>query len=366
MPEPSPEIRRPQVTLKTVFTVCAGTLLVLAAVLAVVKAIVAVGLTVAALLLAVALDHLVGMLTRRGWRRGWAIAVVMAGFFGLLVATGFSLVPAAVAQARQLASDFVPKILPAVRRISLVQAAERHLGLGTSPEELEHAASKFIGGAGPVLSFLSSALSVIAGAATVLFLTVFILLFGGPLVRAAMAEARPERQALYGKVLDKIYHSMGGYLGGLTFICSVNALLTTTFLWLDRVPFLLPLGILSGFSSAIPYAGPDVMGTFITLVATATAGVWHGLAAGIYFIAYGQLEGNVLSPLVFRRTVNVNPLIVTLSILFFGEMLGIAGAVVAVPVVASLQIILRELLRIRREHLQRLRTEGVTRAVHAT
>jgi predicted PurR-regulated permease PerM len=319
---------------------------------------VAVGLTVAALLLAVALDHLVAMLTRRGWRRGWAIAAVMAAFLGVLVALGFVLVPAAVAQARQLVSDFVPRILPAVRRIGLVRLAERHLGVGTSPAEIERAVTRLIGGAGPVLAFLGSALSVVAGAVTVLFLTVFILVFGGPLVRAALAEARQERQKLYASVLQKIYQSIGGYLGGLTLICSINATLTMVFLWIDRVPFMLPLGILSGFSSAIPYAGPAVMGTLITLVAAATAGPWHGMAAAIYFIAYGQLEGNVLSPLVFRRAVHVNPLIVTLSILFFGEMLGIAGAVVAVPVVAALQIVLRELLRIRREHLQRLRSEG--------
>jgi len=66
---------------------------------------------------------------------------------------------------------------------------------------------------------------------------------------------------------------------------------------------------------------------------------------------YGEVEGNVLGPLIFRRTVDVNPLIVTLSILFFGEIAGIAGAVLAVPVVATLQIVVREVLRSRREQL---------------
>ena len=65
-----------------------------------------------------------------------------------------------------------------------------------------------------------------------------------------------------------------------------------------------------------------------------------------------MLEGNVLAPLIFRRTVNVNPLVVTLSILFLGEIAGIMGAIIAVPVVATLQIVLREVLRIRRERLQ--------------
>jgi predicted PurR-regulated permease PerM len=114
----------------------------------------------------------------------------------------------------------------------------------------------------------------------------------------------------------------------------------------------------AGLSSLVPYAGPFVVGTGISLIAFATQGLWHGVAAAIYFITYGQIEGNVLGPLIFRRTVHVNPLVVTLSVLFFGELAGIMGAIVAVPVVATLQIILREVLRIRREQL-RLAT-GVT------
>jgi predicted PurR-regulated permease PerM len=107
----------------------------------------------------------------------------------------------------------------------------------------------------------------------------------------------------------------------------------------------------------IPYAGPIVAGTGISLIALFTVGIGHGLASGIYFIIYGLLEGNVLGPLIFRRTVHVNPLVVTLSILFFGEIAGIMGAIVAVPAVATLQIVLRELLRMRRERLN-LRPEA--------
>ena len=155
-------------------------------------------------------------------------------------------------------------------------------------------------------------------------------------------------------MLGKMYQSVGGYLGGLMLICTINAGLTTSFLAIDRVPFFLPLGIASGLSSMVPYAGPLVMGVTISVVALFTGGLWHGLAAGIWFVFYGMLEGNVIGPLVFRRTVHVNPLVVTLSILVLGEIGGIMGAIVAVPVVAVLQIILRELRRIRRQALAAL------------
>jgi predicted PurR-regulated permease PerM len=215
------------------------------------------------------------------------------------------------------------------------------------------------GAAEPVLAALGNILSGVAAAVTIAFLVVFMLIFGGRLIDAALAEARPEHRKLYDDLVGKIYQSIGGYLGGLLFICLINATLTTTFLAIDRVPFFLPLGIVSGMSSMVPYAGPFVSGTFISLLAVATGGLWHGAAAAIYFIAYGQLEGNVLGPLIFRRTVHVNPLVVTLSILFFGEIAGVVGAIVAVPVVAALQIILREVLRIRREQLRLARAKDL-------
>jgi predicted PurR-regulated permease PerM len=339
------------VTLKTVFTVCFGVLVVAALVSGLAHALVSVALTGAALMIAVSLDHVVVRLEHRGIRRWLAVAVVVLALMGIIVGLGFTLIPPAIAQGRELIRG-APSFIRAARGSRLfhvldlrfhiaerVQAAEQHL-----PEMLEGAAT-------PLLAAVGGVLSSVAAAVTVLFLVVFMLIFGKRLVRGVLAEARPEHRTLYDNVVGKIYNSIGGYLGGLLLICTINATLTTSFLAILRLPFFLPLGILSGMSSMVPYAGPFVVGTLISLLALITTGLWHGVAAVIYFIAYGQLEGNVLSPLVFRRTVHVNPLVVTLSILFLGEIAGVVGAIVAVPVVAALQIIVREILRLRREAL---------------
>ena len=117
------------------------------------------------------------------------------------------------------------------------------------------------GAATPILSALGGLLSAVGAAVTIAVLVVFMLIFGGRLIRAMLDEARPEHVAAYEGLLRKIYQSIGGYLGGLTLICSINATLTTSFLAIDRVPFFLPLGILSGMSSMVPYAGPAVVGS---------------------------------------------------------------------------------------------------------
>jgi predicted PurR-regulated permease PerM len=349
--EPSPEIRRSQVSFKTVFTVCAAVLLALGVTYAVINALVAVALTGAALMLAVSLDHVVRLLQRRGLSRSLSIGVVLFAGLLVVVAFGLLLIPPAIDQGKQLVRD-TPGFLRTIRATGAFQRLDErfHLAeqLARAEKELPHVLE---GAASPVLSALGSLLTGVGATITILFLTAFMLIFGGRLIEAALREARADRRPVYEDVLHKIYKSIGGYLGGLLSICLINATLTTTFLAIDRVPFFLPLGIAAGLSSLVPYAGPFVAGTAISLVAFATRGLGAGVAAAIYFVVYGQLEGNVLAPLVFRRTVHVNPLVVTLSILFFGELAGVAGAVVAVPVVASLQVVLRELLVIRREQL---------------
>lgn len=352
MPARSPRIDKSQVTLKTVFTVSFGVLLVAAIVVGLAHALVAVALTCAAVLISVALDHAVALLERHRVKRPWGIVVVSLAVLVLFVGLGFTLIPPAVTQATDLVRD-APAFIKNARHSGLFHTIDARFHLAERLTEMERRLPEMVEGAAtPIMNAVGGIVSALAAAVTIAFLTVFMLIFGGRLVRAAVAEARPERRPMYEHVLRKIYDSIGGYLGGLAVICSINAVLTTSFLAIDSVPFFLPLGIMSGFSSMVPYAGPFVMGSLISVIAFLTNGLWHGVAAVIYFILYGQVEGNVLSPLVFRRTVHVNPLVTTLSILFLGEIAGVMGAIIAVPVAATLQIVIREVLKYRREQLQ--------------
>ena len=132
-------------------------------------------------------------------------------------------------------------------------------------------------------------------------------------------------------------------------ICGINAALTTLCLALLRIPFFLPLGILSGFSSTVPYAGPVVVAVVVTTLTLLTGGALKAALVVGYFVLYGQLEGNLLGPYIFRRTVHLDPLVTLLSILLLAEFMGAVGAVLAVPVVAVGQVVLRDLLADRRE-----------------
>lgn len=343
--------RKSQVTLKTAFTVCFAVLAVVTLIFLVVKTRVALTLTGLAALIALALNHLVVWLRRRGLPRGVAIGAVIAGLLVAAALVALLVIPTAMTQGEALVAE-LPRLQEQVHGTRVFHLLRDKLHVLRSSGQGGDLTAELGGEPVPLPSLLKAIGGVfsLAGAAlSVFFLVVFMLVFGERLVQRLLEQARPWRRERYARVLHKVYEATGGYIAGLTFICSVNATLATTFLALMGMPFFLPLGILSGFSSLVPYAGPVVAGSLITLLTWVTGGVWKAVAVACYFVVYGALEGNVLAPLVFRRTVHVNPLIILLTVLFCAELAGVVGAVVAVPVAASAQIIIQELLRLRRE-----------------
>lgn len=342
-------VQASQVTLKTVLTVCAGVLLVTAAVAFLLRTTVALTLFSAALLISVALDHLVARLERRGWSHRLAVAAVLFACVLLIAGLAVLLIPPVVSQSRALVQEW-PSLFSKLRHSDPYRWLEARFHLARQMEEAQsHPGGLVKGAVVPVWLAISTAASYLVAAISVFFLTAMMLLFGRDLVRQLFAEVKPSRRARTLRVARKIYDAIGGYLGGILLICSVNATLTTTFLAVTGEPYFLPLGVLSGASSLIPYAGPAFAGALITVVAWVNSGLWMAVGTAIYFILYGQLEGNVLAPLVFRRTAHVNPLITLVSILFLAELAGIFGAIIAVPLAAAAQIGMRELLAIRRE-----------------
>jgi predicted PurR-regulated permease PerM len=289
-------------------------------------------------------------LSRRGMHRRVAVLAAVFGLLALGAGRSFLIVPPVVAQAKAFIAD-APALWDKLRHTRLFLFLDARFDVS---EQLKQAVPAAAGAVAPVLLAIGGALSAVGALVTLILLAIFMLLFGGELIEGALAEASPANRERYQRVARKIYRSVGGYVGGVLAICSINAILTTTFLAITGMPFFLPLGILSGMSSSIPYAGPLVTASIITLLALATGGPLKAVGTAVYFILYGQLEGNVLSPFIFRRTVHINPLVTTLAILFMAEFMGLPGAVIAVPAAATAQIVLREILSFRKEQEGRL------------
>jgi putative heme transporter len=335
-----------QVSLRTAFTVCFAITATAALVIFVLRTRASLTLAACAAMVAIALNHVVHFLQRREIRRGWAIVLVMVSASLLLAGVLLLIIPAAVSQGRSLIEQ-APKLLEDIRQSRVFGSLDRNFGIEQAVRGLLKNAQT---GASPVLGAIGGVLSALAGAATMAALVVFMLVFGPGLLGNLFQQLDEEARVRWERISSRTYSSIGGYLGGLLVICSVNATLTTVCLALLKLPFFLPLGILSGFSSLIPYAGPVSVAIFATVLTLLTSGAVKAALVVSYFLLYGQFEGNVLGPFIFRRTVHLDPLVTLLAILFLAELMGVVGAVVAVPAVAVAQVVLRDLLLDRKAH----------------
>ncbi len=304
-------------------------------------------LTAAALLLAVALNRVVDWLERHRIRRGAGIAIAMIAVICVLVGLGLLLIPPVVSQIEQLVQDW-PRIVASAKHTKEYGFLQQHLRVAQLSALVEKHAGEAVGSA---LTAVQLVVEGVGAVLTVLFVTIFMLAVGRPLLRACLAQARPARSQRYARVLSDVYDALGGYVAGHLLIVALQCTATTIYLGVAGVPFFLPLGLLSGLASLIPFAGVTIVGTMVSLVAWGTKGLLIGVITAVYYVLYQQFENHVLYPMVYRRTVEVNPLVIILAVLFLAEWGGIPGAILAVPFTAAAHIVLGAVLRLRRERL---------------
>jgi predicted PurR-regulated permease PerM len=275
----------------------------------------------------------------------------MTVLLGLIVGTSFLIAPPAVTQVRDMA-ERLPELNERMHQTRLYQWLDARVGLDQRLGTLGAGNSAlFQRAVDPALRVVGNVLAGVGAFVTVLFLVVFMLIYGGRVVRGILAECLPAHRERYERVLGKVYTSVGGYLSGLAIIAVVNATCATIFLAILGVPYFLPLGILSGLGSLIPLLGATLSGLVLAFVALASGGVWDFLAVGVYVMLYQQFENHVLAPVIYKRTVELNPLVTLLGIILFAELAGVLGTFLAVPIVGASQIVIRELLLLRRERL---------------
>ena len=192
----------------------------------------------------------------------------------------------------------------------------------------------------------SAAVKLIA----VLSITFFLLLDGQRLMTFLFGLMRPDREARVRGLAGQIYGAVAGYVAGNLIISLVAGLVTYTTLELLGVPFAVPLAVLVAFLDLIPLVGATIGAVFVGLITlfvdfpTATI-VWL-----IVIVVYQQLENHIVQPIVYRQTVDVRPLVVIVSILIGAALLGVLGALVAIPVAATVQILLRDWWERRQRH----------------
>jgi predicted PurR-regulated permease PerM len=311
-----------------------------------------IGWVLIAAFLAVALSGPVNWLNQR-MRRGFAILIVYLCLLLIPLGIGALVVPPLVTQGNNLVENLPQYAQDAqdfVHRNRTLRSIEKHYDvIGKLKQQAQKLPAR-IGDAASVLGNIGIGLvNSLFALFTILVLAAFLLGSGRIWVDRALELRPPEHRERIRVALDHMSRAVGSYVGGALAQATVAAISAWIVLIILGVPFSAALAIIVFFADLIPLVGATLGAIIVGIVTvfvdfpTATI-VWT-----IFSIVYQQVENTLIQPQIQRRAVDVHPFIVLVSVLFGATLLGIIGALVAIPVAASVQIAVREWWRYRHD-----------------
>jgi predicted PurR-regulated permease PerM len=335
------------------------TLLVLSAFVLVGWALVSVRTSVLTLFLslfaALVLDPVVDVVQRRLRRgRGTAALIVVLGLVALGIVVAFALVSPFVDSMRDFV-DALPSIVQDIRDSSLGSWLDDHSQGPEKTQENVKAVADAIGEAlGGVLGVAVSAFSLVLGLVTAIFLTLFLIIDMPRLVGAVDSLLDPRGADRLQRIWPAIVTAVSRTMLGNIVISVICGTIYGVSAWALGLPFPLALALIAGFLDLIPMVGATIAGVILVLAAL-TQGVTEAVVMLVIVLVYQQLENYVLQPTILGKAADVSGFFVMASVLVFGTLLGAVGAIIAVPIVASIQIVVREVTAKRRAEMAELR-----------
>jgi len=304
-----------------------------------------IGWVLIATFLAIALSGPVNWLSQ--WmKRGFAITLVYFGLLLVPIGIAALIIPPLVTQGNNLIQD-LPRYAQDAQDFAQKNSRLRSLEADYSiTEKLQAEAEKLparIGDAANILGDIGlGVVNSLFAMFTILIMTAFLLGSGRGWVSRAVEMQSAARQARLRKALDHMGKAVGAYVGGVIAQATVAAVLAYIVLIILGVPFAAALAIVIFFADLVPLIGATIGAVVVGVVTvfadfpTATI-IWV-----IYSILYQQIENTLIQPQIQKRAVNVHPFIVLVAVLFGSTLLGVLGALVAIPIAASVQIAVRE------------------------
>ena len=301
--------------------------------------------------LAVAVSAPVNRLSKR-MRRGLAIAIVYVGLIFIPIIIGAILVPPAVEATSNLVGEF-PRYVEDLR--TTVEENDTLRGLNEDFDlvgKLEDAANDAAGSIDDVAGTLAD---VGAGLVTSLFalftiivMSIFMVSRGRAWTDAFLARRPPAEAAAARRALDRIAVAISSYVGGALLQATVAGFFAFIVLSILGVPAPLALAVLIALLDLIPLVGATVGAFLVALVTLFTDFPTATIVWVIFAIAYQQFENYVVQPRIQSKAVQLDPFIIVVAAIFGGTLMGIVGALLAIPTAAALQIAVREWLVYRR------------------
>jgi len=308
----------------------------------------------AAIFIALGLDPLINWLESRKWPRWAAILTVLVGVLGLFAGLVFAIIPVVVEQSTKVINQIaryvtnpasldelltqIQSFIP-IEILDVQAAAQEALTFLTDPNNLAQ-----IGGG--VLSVSVSIATGVFGALIILILTLYFTASLGNMKRALYRLVPRSRREKFINISEQVAHAVGRYVVGQVALAFINGLLSFIFLSIIGAAYPALFAFIAFLFSLVPLVG-TLSGSILIVVTQLLVNpdsIVTVIAVGIYYLIYMQVEAYVLSPNIMNRAVKVPGVVVVIAALIGGTLLGILGALIAIPVAASILLIIDQVV----------------------
>ena len=299
-----------------------------------------------ALFIAVSLDPAVRTLTHRGMRRSVAVLVIFAVAGGLTAAFLISVIPALVSQFQSLVHDFPGYVASLSDRSSRFRQLTDRFHLTTKVQALISDLPGRLGGG--ALGLTRRLFSALFDTLTVVVLAIYFMADMPRLRQNTMRLFPRARRAQAVRITDVMVDKVGSYMIGNLLISLVAGLAAFAAFVALSVPFAVPLAFVVAVCDLIPMIGATLGAVVCVAAALLTTDLWPTtVIVAIFFVLYQQVENYLVAPRILRQTVSLSAAAVLLAGLIGGTVLGLVGALMAIPVAAGLKVVLGERLQAR-------------------
>jgi len=296
------------------------------------------------LLITAALEPFVNKLCSWNVPRSLSILLVFIVIFGVFGLAVYLLIPPLVTQISDLANN-APQYLDKFSKY-----AEAHNTKAT--QQVLSSVSSYLGKmtegfVGAAIALFGSIVSVI-----IVFALTFYLLLEERGIRKTITDLFPIKNRIrVGEVVHDITAKIGMWLRGQLMLMAIIAVIISIALQILGVPFALALGLVAGLLELVPIVGPIISGALAVIIAFgAGAPLWQLVAVVAIYIAVQQLENNILVPKIMQKAIGVPPVVVIIAILVGSTLLGVGGAILAIPVVGILSVVTQEYMEARKSN----------------
>jgi predicted PurR-regulated permease PerM len=289
---------------------------------------------------------------QRWMKRGLAIAIV----YLCLILTPFALigllVPPVVTQANNLVQnlpEYAREVTDFVNKNDQLRKLQEDYDLTGKLEEQARKLPNRLGDAAGVLSDIGLGLiNSIFAAVTIIVLSLFMVGSGRRFLDAWARQYGPEREAWLNNLFGRIATAIGNYVAGALVQATVAGFTSWIMLMILGVNYALPLSVIVFLLDLVPLVGATLGAIIVGVVTLFSDFPLDTIIWAVYAIVYQQVENNVIQPRIQARAVQLEPLVVLISVLFGSTLFGVLGALLAIPVAAAIQITIREYVTLRR------------------